>query len=297
MRYEDLQRIEIDGWKYVVFEEQCSVGILDGVVADGQKTLVLGYTVGPDGEHLLVESVEMGAFYSVDSIEELVVPDCYTYIDNDAFHNCRNLKKIIIGKGLECYRYWSFAGCPIEEIVISLDNPFIKVSEDGAMILSKNGDLLCSVIKDIPSITIPEKVIEIDDCAISCLQNLKTITFPSSLQKISWNAIFELSALEELVIPERVCEIGLQAISYNPNLKLLDLPSTLKKLGYEAIDGNVNLHTLILRSSDVVAVDKPFYKLPVDTCHLMVPPRLIQKYKNHPHWGKFKQIIPINDER
>ena len=57
--------------------------------------------------------------------------------------------------------------------------------------------------------------------------------------------------------------------------------------------------TLVLpeRSSDVVAVDKPFYKLPVDTCHLMVPPRLIQKYKNHPHWGKFKQIIPINDER
>ena len=154
----DLQRIEIDGWKYVVFEEQCSVGILDGVVADGQKTLALPEIVEANGERLLVESVEMGAFYSVDSVEKLIVPDCYTYLDNDAFHDCRNLKKIIIGKGLESYRYWSFAGCPIEEIVISPDNPFIKVSEDGAMILSKNGDLLCSLIKDIPSIIVLPKI-------------------------------------------------------------------------------------------------------------------------------------------
>ena len=73
MRYEDLQRIEIDGWKYVVFEEQCSVGILDGVVADGQKTLVLPESIEANGEHLLVESVEMGAFYSVDSIGRCLV--------------------------------------------------------------------------------------------------------------------------------------------------------------------------------------------------------------------------------
>lgn len=297
MRYEDLQRIEIDGWKYVVFEEQCSVGILDGVVADGQKTLVLPESIEANGEHLLVESVEMGAFYSVDSIEELVVPDCYTYIDNDAFHNCRNLKKVVIGGGMECYRYWSFAGCPIEEIVISPNNPFIKVSDDGTMILSKNEYVLFSVIKDVPSIIIPEGVVEIDDCAISCLNNLKSIAFPSTLKRISWNAIFELDGLEELVIPEGVCRIGIQGLSHNHNLKILDLPSTLKNIGYEAIDGNVSLGVLILRSMDVVEIGKPPYKLPMDTCRLMVPSHLIQEYKSHPYWGRFKHIEPINDER
>ena len=78
------------------------------------------------------------------------------------------------------------------------------------------------------------------------------------------------------------------------NLEHVDLPSTITDLGGESFINCSNLQTIVLRVPKVIEkVMGCFEGTPTDTCRLYVPAELVEQYRQHPVWGVFKNILPI----
>lgn len=265
-----------------------------------EKVFTLPQKVVINNEEYTCESVEIGAYWAEPVIEELIVLDCYNYIDEDCFKCCENLRRVRIGKGLEWYNKWNFGGCPLEEVTISKDNPYLKVSSDGALVLSKDGKTVFAlVLHNAERIDVPEGVEKIAEAGISCSSAVKTLTLPSTLKEIGPNGIMDMHSIKELIIPEGVEEIKLQGLSCNENLELIDIPSSCHKIGYEAMFYNVSLKKVIFRTKEVMVDEGEEWrfdslsKIPLKTCILAVPAELVEEYRKHPHWKRFKHIEAI----
>ena len=65
-----------------------------------------------------------------------------------------------------------------------------------------------AVCTSLESITLPESVTEIGDCAFSRCVSLKSVAIPDSVTKIGLRAFAECTSLESITLPESVTEIG-----------------------------------------------------------------------------------------
>jgi hypothetical protein len=225
--YQDRRLYKTKGWSHLLDDDDKTAWIDDGD-SGGQKVFTLPETVLIEGQVYSLVSVEMGAFFENPVIEELIVPDCYEYIDNEAFHCCKRLKRVRIGKGLQTFCFWSFTGCPLEEVVIDPDNPYIKLSNDGRLILSKDGKRLYFAPYNDEEIVVPEGVETLGDNSLSCHQSLQRLTLPGTLKTIESEAIAECRKLKELIIPEGVTTIKDQAFRDCDELGLIFFPSPVK---------------------------------------------------------------------
>ncbi|MBQ8763502.1 MAG: leucine-rich repeat domain-containing protein [Clostridia bacterium] len=109
-----------------------------GVMFNKNKTILINYPVGSLGKTYsipeTVKSIEYGAFYNGENLEEisipygverigacsfadcdsitsLSIPDSVTYIGEEAFYYCDELSEIKIGNGLTIINRYSFAQC------------------------------------------------------------------------------------------------------------------------------------------------------------------------------------------
>lgn len=283
--------------EYLLDEDDGTAWLGDGDCGDAVVFKVPD-SIEIDGRVFLVTSVEMDFGSSVvkDSLRELIIPDSIEYIDEYAFAGY-SIEKIHIGSGLEYLHPWSFKGASSTvEITISPDNPYIKMSDDGTCVLSKDGSTLYCFVKDLPDLTVPDGVIKIDSNAITC-DRLERLSLPSSLRIIGNMGISGCQRLKDLVLPEGLEEIDTQGLSENRALKVVDLPSTLKVLDGEAFCNDNCLEKIIVRTEAPPTI--PWYLAvgytPVDTCRLIVPRHLVPAYRNHPQWGWFRHIVYLED--
>ena len=288
--------VNIDGWEYHINHKDNTAWITKGTTGR-EPVYTLPQTLVHNETEFTIESVDLSAFSGEDTLIELYIPDSYTYIDEYAFCGCSNLRKLHIGKGLRHYTYWSFKGCPLEEIVIDEENPYIKLSGDGKCILSKDGERMIYMAIDSDSVTVPHMVKILDGCAISC-SSVSKITLPATLEKLEGCAIIENQNLTELIIPEGVKEAGFQAFMGNEKLHKVDLPSTLTYLEGQPFADCRSLQEVILRSNTLVEIPQSdnfsnFRDFPYDSCALKVPTLLVEQYRNHKEWGKIKNIVAI----
>lgn len=244
--------------------------------------------------------MEIGAFFEEPNLEILNIPDTYSYIDGDCILGCEKLHTVHIGAGLEHYLYWSFCGCPVKTVTISPDNQYLKVSDDGNLIMSKDGKIVYDIVrgKTNQELIVPEGVEEIHGTAISC-SNIGYLHLPSTLKKIGNNGIFQCRNLGHLTIPEGVTEIGLQGLSDLKNLIVLELPSTLKKYSFEMLSGNERLSFLVLFGDRILEIEDceqldQFSGTPIEHITLFVPRHLVNDYRNHPQWGRFLAVKAIH---
>ena len=294
--FKERRKVSLGSFTYLVDDDDLTAWIYEGC-SNGERVLKLPESVALKGRTYRITSVEIGGYCDEDSLEELFIPDCYEFIDEDAFRGCENLRTVHIGKGLRWYCKWSFNGSPLEKVEIDPGNPYMKVSDDGSCALSKDGKTLMYNFLQKKSLTVQEGVEEIAGCAVSCNELTEEITLPRSLKKLGPNAIFECKRLKRLTFKEGFEEAGLQSLAWNEELREIDFPSTLRKLGDEAITDDHNLEKITLRSPSVVDIDanETFSKAdyPMQTCHLYVPASLVESYKKHPFWGRFTHIEAI----
>lgn len=288
--------VNIGNWEYRISHKDNTAWITKGTT-DGEPVYTLPQTLVHNGTTFTIESIDLSAFSGEETLIELYIPDSYTYIDEDAFRGCSNLKKLHIGKGLRHYMYWSFKGCPLEKIDIDEGNPYLKLSGDEKCILSKDGKRMIYMAIDSDSVTVPNEVKILDGCAISC-SSVSKITLPPTLEKLEGCAIIENRNLTELIIPEGVREAGFQAFMGNESLRKLDLPSTLTYLNGQPFVDCFSLQEIILRSNTLVEIPQSgtfnnFRDFPCDSCILKVPAHLVALYRNHKDWGTIKNIVAI----
>ena len=100
----------------------------------------------------------------------------------------------------------------------------------------------------ITAITVGEGVTSIGAAAFGSLENLKSISLPSSLEKIGDYAIAACTSLTTLTIPENVSEIGIWAFTGLWSLKELNIPGSVEKISDYAFAGCNALEKLTINS-------------------------------------------------
>ena len=108
-----------------------------------------------------------------------------------------------------------------------------SLSEDGTLTISGTGEMenydnsesFPKWDRDlVQNIVIESGVTSIGDNAFGACDNLKTVTFPDSLEEIGESAFFGCSMLQSVEIPQSVTQIGAEAFGHCGHLKRAILP-------------------------------------------------------------------------
>ncbi len=100
----------------------------------------------------------------------------------------------------------------------------------------------------IERIKFPKGIIEIDKYAFFG-SNIKSITIPGKVKRISAYAFAECQDLEEVILPEKLLYIDAYAFYYCRNLKRIDFPSSLIQIGESAFEACEDLKSIIIPNS------------------------------------------------
>lgn len=163
-------------------------------------------------------------------IHEINMPASIKAIQNEAFMNCKLLKKLEIHESVLVWGTTVFAGCDELETV-SLPNDMyhipdwtfycnhkLKKVKFPSNLLSI-GNYAFGACFALEGIDLPRRVSSVGIAAFFSCRNIKKIVFPSSLKKIDGRCFQHCESLSEIVIPKRISFIGIQAFDACPNLK------------------------------------------------------------------------------
>ena len=281
---------------YLLDDEEKTAWIDHGYIGT-QRSYCLPDHITIKGERYTVESVELGAYNHPTTLEHLVIPDTFIFVDCDTLYGLENLRSIHIGKRLESLNSWNFRCCPkLQDISIDKDNPHIKY-EDG-MVWSKDGKKLLATFFEHQHLVIPEGVEEIKGIVFMDDNKLESVTFPKTLRRICGNCFCNCPNLRKVVLPKGFEEFeGGQNFMENTNLTHIDLPSTLTNLGYQTFVDCPNLETIVLRPPKKLDFEDCFgaylHEKPMTIPYLYVPAALVGQYQQDKEWCVFKNILPI----
>ena len=167
---------------------------------EGTGVVIKKY-LGKDMEVIIPEVIKTFPVVSIgneafrdDDLESVTIPDSVKEIRNEAFYNCKNLKTVILGKGVERIGYEAFYNSGLE------------------------------------SITIPDSVKTIGNEAFKDCENLKTVILGKNVETIGYEAFYN-SGLESITISDSVKEINRSAFGFCSELITLNI-LTIRKINY-----------------------------------------------------------------
>lgn len=145
------------------------------------------------------------------------------FLGDGCFSNCTQLKEIEIPNTVVLAHENPFNGCDnLEKFIVSSSHKYFSISEDGSLLLTKNGTgLIAGAPKVCKLVTIPEGVEEIFSFAFANNKKLTRVNFPKSLKSIGWGA-FENTSLRAAVISKNVDYVYYDSFKIN-NLKEIDV--------------------------------------------------------------------------
>ena len=155
-----------------------------------------------------VQRIKLYAFYGKSNIKNINLPDSLLTLDSFAFQGS-GISEIFIPKSVKSMTTNTFTGINID-ISISDENETYK-SEHGTYILSKDGETLIGVTKDMENYTIPSTVKNIGDNAFYSRNNLKEISLPSGITNIGSTAFDACLNLQKINIPSTITSIASNA--------------------------------------------------------------------------------------
>ena len=282
-----------NGFIYLLDDEEKTAWIKQGRIKRCRRYRLPDHVM-IEGERYTIESVEIGAYNYPRTLQHLVIPDTFTYVDGDTLYGLDNLQSVYIGKKVEELSHWNFRLCPkLRSYIIDPENPYMT-TRDG-MVFSKDRKKVLTWFRERRHLTLPEGVEEIAGIAFWNSDVLESVSFPSTIRKIGDEAFDNCSKLRKVVFPEGLEYVGGQCFWGCRNLEYLDFPSTITEWSYEVFIYCSNLQTLILRMPFVPDLCRKddFDEVPVKTCRLFVPAELVEQYREHPVWKAFKYILPI----
>lgn len=180
------------------------------------------------------------AFYKLDRVQEIYLPDTIAYLGREAFEGCTNLKRVKLSSKIERISEWCFAYCRnltdvvgIEKIenfdsyafyqgyfagklVLTQDIKAIgeyAFSECGfkkvvCRVAQENGNMIFARCNKLEEIEVEQGSLNVPDYFVYGCEQLRTITLPNSLTGIGNYAFGQCMQLKTLKLPASVKNLG-----------------------------------------------------------------------------------------
>ncbi len=178
-----------------------------------------------------VKVISQYAFSDNGKLTQLTLSRDLEKIDVYAFYRT-SIKKLDIPAKVNSINGGSFIG-PNIDLAISDENPNIK-TEDGTIVLSKDGKRLITTSK-----------------------NLETYNIPSSVEVICRTAFYTKDNLKEIIIPENVKTIESGAFD-NSSLQKIEISSGIQSIGNSAFSRCNSLREIIIDKKENSISDAPW---------------------------------------
>ena len=170
------------------------------------------------GEYHIREGVKVigdNAFYNLNSLTNINIPNSVTNIGDEAFHGCESLKSINIPNSVTNIGNEAFSYCD-----------------------------------SLTSIKIPNSVTNIGNYAFCGCHSLTNINIPDSVTNIGNEAFSYCDSLTSIKIPNSVTNIGNGAFSYCDSLTSINIPNSVTNIGNDAFSWCNNILSQI--KSDII---------------------------------------------
>ena len=131
--------------------------------------------------------------------------------------------------------------------------------------------------KNLTSITIPNSIVSIGDCAFYGCENLTSITIPNGVESIGQHAFLRCNNLTTVTIPNSVKYILHYAFGECNNLTAVEIPAGVIRICEGAFAKCSNLTTVIIPNSVEIIEESAFQEcisLQNVTCLATTPPEL-----------------------
>ena len=220
------------------------------------------------------------SFGDMKYLRKVVFPKSLKKIGNNAFANCRSLKKIKIPDGVEEISYGAFQDSGLKQAnfpkslttydgCIFRGTPFEetlgKKAKDGFVIY--NDVYLYKYVGDDENVVIPDGIENICDRAFWTGKKIKTVEIPKSVKHIdsafqyssvesldipdtvdtkSGMSFYGCSGLKKLVLPDKMTKIESCAFEDCISLESIHLPKKAKSIGYSAFSGCRSLKSITI---------------------------------------------------
>lgn len=172
------------------------------------------------------------------SLEEVVLPNTVTSINNGAFSRCYNLIKVTIPDGVAYIGGAAFEDCrQLKDITIP----------DSVEAIGSSAFAGCSSLE---SIIIPDGVKVIDSYVFAGCEKLSKIQLPNNLKEIRYDAFKKCTNLTEITIPSSVTKVYSDIFEECKSLKSVILPSGLKKVEFFMFNKCTGLTDVTIMGSD-----------------------------------------------
>jgi len=222
-----------------------------------EKVTIVGYTgnavdvIVPDTiEGYPVTEIGLKAFLGCNTLTSIKLPESITDIGSSAFYGCTNLQTIELSEGIKTLGSKVFYGCT-GFTEIKLPDSITAMGHEtfsGCTNLSKINIPLSwemaytylgrsEIFKDcvsLTSIVVPEGMTKLPDYAFDGAKYLTSITLPSTLNVIGFDAFRNCTGLTGIEIPAGVVDVRGSAFSGCTNLQTIELPEGTKILGSKA---------------------------------------------------------------
>ena len=143
------------------------------------------------------------AFTNSEIIKSVTLPDTITRIDAGAFVNCTGLESIHITKNVKLVVGSSFSNCTsLKEITVDSENEYFTSADGNLYTADGKKLLLYTPGKTESEFSIPEGVVSVGKHTFQKCESLKSITLPSTVTEMPFDAIVICDNLEEILVDE-----------------------------------------------------------------------------------------------
>ncbi len=158
------------------------------------------------------------------TVEEAILPDSITVIEDGAFECCYELKSITLSSNLKKIGSNAFYSTDLTSVTIP----------DSVTVIE---DFTFSDCAALEKVVLPDNLKKIGKSAFSGCTKLADITLPEGLSEIYTSAFKNCGNLTEIVIPSHITYIPAGLFSHCESLKTVTLPDSVEIIEEFAFDG------------------------------------------------------------
>ena len=225
----------------------------NGVLYSKDKSLLKLYPIGKTEEvfeiPIGVTTIQDAAFSNCKNLKKVTLSGDVETIGSRAFYECSNLENIEFSASIAEIDSQAFIFCTsLKAIDVDTENTMYS-SENGVLYNKNKSELLVYPSgKTEQSFTIPDGVISIGEGAFFQCKNLNNILIPDSVQNIEYQA-FSGSGVTSVKIPDSVTKISDRAFAECRNLTSVKIPDGVTNIGLDAFIICTSLTDIVIPDS------------------------------------------------